>query len=416
MIAPRTLLRMSVLLFLALTMLASPALAATKHAAPVLKKNGAKSEKPTPQEAEPVAGSAIGGVVAPLLAARSWLLLDTSSDEVLASLKPDERAEPASLTKLMTAYVVFGALKAKTIRLDQTVPVSEKAWRMVKSGSAMFIEPLKPVTVDELLHGVIIQSGNDACVALAELVAGSEENFAAIMNREAKRLGLTNTHFQNATGLTESGHYSTPRDMAKIAAAIIHEFPEYFPIYSQKQFTYNRITQPNRNRLLWIDPTVDGMKTGHTEAAGFCLVATAHRGPRRVISVVMGTASDSVRAEESQKLLNFGFIAFDSVRFFASGQPMRNLPVWQGKANEVKVGFTRDVMAAVPKDRSKDVKLQFEAGARLKAPLAFGTVVGTMRMTLDGKPFGEYPVVALEDIAQANWFGRTWDAIRFWFK
>lgn len=413
LICSRAAVRILVVLSLAMPLLASSALAAGKHAAPAAKK---KSEKAAVAQAEPVAGSAIGGVVPPLLAARSWLLLDTSSDEVLASLKPDERAEPASLTKLMTAYVVFGALKAKTIRLDQQVPVSENAWRMVKSGSAMFIEPLKPVTVDELIHGVIIQSGNDACVALAELVAGSEENFAAMMNREAKRLGLTNTQFKNATGLTEPGHYSSPRDMAKIAAAIVRDFPEYFPIYSQKQFSYNRITQPNRNRLLWIDPSVDGMKTGHTDAAGFCLVATAHRGGRRLISVVMGTASDGVRAEESQKLLNFGFIAFDNVRFFASGQPMRSLPVWQGKINEVKVGFTRDVMAAVPKDRSKDVKLQFESGPLLKAPLAFGSTVGTLRMTLDGKSLGDYPVVTLEDVAQANWFGRTWDAMRLWFK
>jgi serine-type D-Ala-D-Ala carboxypeptidase (penicillin-binding protein 5/6) len=399
-------------LSLVLTM---PAEAATKHAAPAAKKSATRKTEAAPVEA-PAAGTAIAGVIPPLLAARSWLLLDTGSNQVLASLKPDERAEPASLTKLMTAYVVFGALRAKTIKLDQQVPVSENAWRMVKSGSAMFIEPRKPVTVDEAIHGVIIQSGNDACVALAELVAGSEQNFVTLMNREVVRLGLTNTHFQNATGLTEDGHYSTPRDMAKIAAAIIRDFPEYFPIYSQKQFSYNKITQPNRNRLLWIDPTVDGMKTGHTDAAGFCLVATAHRGPRRLISVVMGTTSDSVRAEESQKLLNFGFLAFDTVRFFASGQPMRSLQVWQGKTDSVPIGFTRDVMASVPKDRSTDVKLQLESRQPLKAPLAFGAAVGTVRMTLDGQALGDFPVVALEEVAQANWFGRTWDAIRMWFK
>jgi D-alanyl-D-alanine carboxypeptidase (penicillin-binding protein 5/6) len=364
----------------------------------------------------PAASAEAVATTAPELAARSWLLLDTGSNQILASLKPDERAEPASLTKLMTAYVVFGALRAKTIRPDQVVPVSEKAWRMVKSGSAMFIEPRKPVTVDELIHGVIIQSGNDACIALAELVAGTEANFVVLMNREALRLGLTNTHFQNATGLTEPGHYSSPRDMAKIAAAIIRDFPEYFPIYSQKQFTYNRITQPNRNRLLWQDPTVDGMKTGHTDAAGFCLVATAHRGARRLISVVMGTASDSVRAQESQKLLNYGFDAFDSVRFFASGQPMRSLPVWKGKTSTVNVGFTQDLTATVPRGHADAVKLQFEARQPLTAPLAFGSPIGTLRMTLDGQTLGEYPVVALEDVALANWFSRTWDAIRLWFK
>lgn len=388
--------------------------------------NAARARHVKPKEAiatvapaAPVAAPPVLSVVSPALAARSWLLLDTNSNQILAALRPDERAEPASLTKLMTAYVVFGALRAKTIKLDQQVPVSENAWRMVKSGSAMFIEPRKPVTVDEAIHGVIIQSGNDACVALAELVAGSEANFAAMMNREAAKLGLTNTHFQNATGLTEPGHYSTPRDMAKIAAAIIRDFPEYFPIYSQKEFTYNHIKQPNRNRLLWLDPSVDGMKTGHTDAAGFCLVATAHRGPRRLISVVMGTASDGVRAQESQKLLNFGFEAFDSVRFFASGQPMRSLPVWQGKAASVNAGFTRDVMASVPHDRANAVKLQFEqvsGGKPLRAPLAFGAPLGVMRMTLDGQTVGEYPVVALEDVAPANWFGRTWDAIKLWFK
>ncbi|MEC5384821.1 D-alanyl-D-alanine carboxypeptidase family protein [Uliginosibacterium sp. H3] len=396
-------------------MLAVPAEAAPKHTPSADKKTAARKSDATPAPA-PVAGTALAGVTPPLLAARSWLLLDTGSNQVLASLRPDERAEPASLTKLMTAYVVFGALRAKSIKLDQQVPVSENAWRMVKSGSAMFIEPRKPLTVDEAIHGVIIQSGNDACVALAELVAGSEQNFVTLMNREAKRLGLTNTQFRNATGLTEDGHYSTPRDMGKIAAAIIRDFPEYFPIYSQKQFSYNKITQPNRNRLLWLDPTVDGMKTGHTDAAGFCLVATAHRGPRRLISVVMGTASDSVRAEESQKLLNFGFIAYDTVRFFASGQPMRSLQVWQGKTDTVPVGFTSDVTASVPKDRANDVKLQFESRQPLKAPLPFGTAVGTLRMTLDGQALGDFPAVTLEDVAQANWFGRTWDAMRLWFK
>ncbi|HSD37100.1 MAG TPA: D-alanyl-D-alanine carboxypeptidase family protein [Rhodocyclaceae bacterium] len=411
----KSLICISLALSLALT---APVEAATKHAAPAEKKSATrKAERAA--EAAPAAfaaGTGLAGVTPPVLAARSWLLLDTGSNQELASLKPDERAEPASLTKLMTAYVVFGALRAKTIKLDQQVPVSENAWRMVKSGSAMFIEPRKPLTVDEALHGVIIQSGNDACVALAELVAGSEQNFVTLMNREAVRLGLTNTQFKNATGLTEEGHYSTPRDMAKIAAAIIRDYPEYFPIYSQKEFTYNNIKQPNRNGLLLIDPTVDGMKTGHTDAAGYCLVATAHRDQRRLISVVMGTSSMRVREQESQKLLSFGFFAYDTTRFFASGQPMRSLKVWQGKTDSVPVGFTRDVTITLPKDRSKDVKLQFESRQPLKAPLPFGTAVGTVRLTLDGQSLGDFPVVTLEEVVQANWFGRMWDAIRLWFQ
>lgn len=398
-----------ILLLCAGLALSTPAIAKPrKHAPPA-----------AAQTAPAVSATAANPDGSPQLAARSWLLLDTSNNQVLASMKPDERAEPASLTKLMTAYVVFDALKAKKITLNQQVTVSENAWRMVKSGSAMFIEPRKPVTVDELLHGVIIQSGNDACVALAELVAGSEAGLVAMMNREAARLGMTNTHFQNVTGLTEPGHYSTPRDMAKIAAAIIRDFPEYFPLYSQKQFTYNRITQPNRNRLLWEDPSVDGMKTGHTDAAGYCLVATAHRGPRRLISVVMGTSSDKVRAQESQKLLNYGFAAFDSVRYFASGQSLRSLPIWQGKASAVNAGFTSDVAAIVPRGRGNAVKMQFEqnnAATPLRAPLAFGAPLGKLRLTLDGQTLGEYTVVALEDVAPANWFGRTWDAMRLWFK
>ncbi|MFA9439461.1 D-alanyl-D-alanine carboxypeptidase family protein [Uliginosibacterium sp. sgz301328] len=350
--------------------------------------------------------------VAPTLAARSWMLYDVTSEQVLAAEKPDERAEPASLTKLMTAYVVFDALKNKTITLEQQVPVSEKAWRMVKSGSAMFIEPRRPVTVDELIHGMIIQSGNDASVALAELVGGTEENFAAMMNRTAARLGLTGTHYKNATGLTEEGHYTTPRDLAKLASAIIHDFPQYFPIYSQKEYTYNKIKQPNRNRLLWADPSVDGMKTGHTDAAGYCLVSTAHRGQRRVISVVMGTVSESVRAQESMKLLNFGFAAYDTPRLYAANQPVRNVRVWQGKTNEVAAGFARDVFVAAPRDAAKDVKQEFVVNPQLVAPIAKGATVGTLKLSLGGQVLGSYPVVALQDVQQAGWFGRVWDSLR----
>ncbi|GAA5165409.1 D-alanyl-D-alanine carboxypeptidase family protein [Viridibacterium curvum] len=370
-----------------------------------------------PVLAQTPAAAAPTAPVPPHLDARAWLLLDTGSNQILTSEKPDMRAEPASLTKLMTAYVVFNALKSKAITLDQTVPVSENAWRMVKSGSAMFIEPRKPVTVRELLQGVIVQSGNDACIALAELVAGSEANFVVLMNREAQRLGLANTQFRNATGLTESGHYSSPRDMASIAAAIIRDHAEFFPIYSQKEFRYNKINQPNRNRLLWLDPTVDGMKTGHTDAAGYCLVSTARRGPRRLISVVMGTASDNARTLASQQLLNFGFLNFDSVRFYGANQPVRKLQVWQGQQDEVEVGVAQDLVLAVPRDRSKDVKLQFDAVTPvLKAPVSKGAALGRITLSLDGKSLGEFPVVALQDVAQAGIVGRSVDAVKLWFR
>jgi serine-type D-Ala-D-Ala carboxypeptidase (penicillin-binding protein 5/6) len=355
---------------------------------------------------------------APELAARSWLLLDAGSNQVLASARPDDRAEPASLTKLMTAYVVFQALRAKTISLNQQVTISDRVYQVARSReeSVMFLDPRKPVTVDELIHGVIIQSGNDACVALAELVAGSEARFVERMNREAQRLGMSNTQFRNVTGITEAGHYSTPRDLAKIATAIIRDFPEYFPIYSQKQFTYNKITQPNRNRLLWQDPSVDGMKTGHTAAAGYCLVSTAHRGPRRVISVVMGTASDKARAQESQKLLNFGFEAFDMVQFFKAQQTVGALPLREGKLDKINAGFMNDLLISVPHGRAAEVKLQLLPAAGLKAPLARGAKLGSLRLLLDGQVLGEYPLLALQDVERANWFMRGIEALRNLFR
>jgi D-alanyl-D-alanine carboxypeptidase (penicillin-binding protein 5/6) len=233
---------------------------------------------------------------APALAARAWLLMDHATGQVLASREPDARVEPASLTKLMTAYLAFSALKSGAITLEQPVPVSEKAWRM--EGSRMFIEPNKPVTVNELLHGMIVQSGNDACVALAELIAGSEEAFAHMMNREAKRLGMNNTNFTNSSGLPDEQLYTTAHDLSLLAAAIVRDFPDFYRLYSEKEYTFNKITQPNRNRLLWLDPTVDGLKTGHTKNAGYCLIASAQRGPRRLISVVLVTVSDSIRTQE----------------------------------------------------------------------------------------------------------------------
>jgi D-alanyl-D-alanine carboxypeptidase (penicillin-binding protein 5/6) len=333
---------------------------------------------------------------------------------VLTAQDPDTRVEPASLTKLMTAYVVFGAIKQGIIKRDQMVLVSENAWRT--GGSKMFIRVGTQVSVDDLLHGMITQSGNDACIALAEAVAGTEEKFVEMMNREAQRLGLTGTHFSNATGLTDAQHYATVRDIATLSSALIRDYPEFYPLYSQKEFRYNNITQPNRNRLLWLDPTVDGMKTGHTEAAGYCLVASSLRGPRRLISVVVGTASDNARAQESLKLLNYGFQNFDAVRLYEKNQSLSDLRVYKGSSRTVKAGFTQDFVVSLPKGVADRLKVELVSQQPLIAPLQVGQRVGTLKVTLDGKPFGEYGVQALEDVGVAGFFGRIWDAILLFFQ
>ena len=350
----------------------------------------------------------------PAVAARAWLLLDLMSNQIIGSEKPDDRVEPASLTKLMTAYLSFAALKQKTLRLDQAIPVSARAWK--QEGSRMFIEPNKPVTVDELIHGMIIQSGNDACVALAEAIAGSEEVFAQMMNREAQRLGMKNTNYMNSTGLTDPKHYTTARDLSILVSALIRDFPEYYPIYSQKEYKYNGISQANRNRLLWMDPTVDGVKTGHTEAAGWCLIASGKRGPRRLVSVVLGTASDTVRAQESQKLLNFGFLAYDAVTVYRKDQPVSELRVWKGDKEKLRAGFLDDFVLTLPKGQADRIKVQFIAQQPLMAPVQQGARVGTLKVLLDDKPLGEYPVVATEAVAQAGIIGRTIDTIKLWMQ
>lgn len=362
----------------------------------------------------PLTASAQLAPPAPALEAKAWLLLDVNSGQVLASQKADERFEPASLTKLMTAYLSFSALKQKSLRLDQIIPVSTRAWKA--EGSRMFIEPNKPVTVDELLHGVIIQSGNDASTALAEAIGGSEEVFAQMMNREAKRLGLANTHFTNATGLPNPELRSTAQDLAQLVVALIRDFPEYYPLYSQKEYRYNNITQSNRNRLLWLDPTVDGVKTGYTENAGYCLITSARRGERRLVSVVLGTASESARATESQKLLNWGFQFYDSVRVYARNQPVTQLRVWKGASDMVKAGFTSDLYVALPKGQGDKLKATVESLQPLLAPVSPGQRVATLKLEIDGKPYRELPVVALEPVPVAGIFGRAWDTLRLLFK
>ena len=350
----------------------------------------------------------------PSIAAKAYLLVDLVSGQTLAAGSADAPREPASLTKLMTAYVAFRALKEHELTPSQMVNVSEKAWRA--EGSRMFIEPKKAVTVDELLHGVIVQSGNDASIALAEAVAGSEEAFVEQMNREAARLGMTNTRFVNATGLPAPQETSTANDLARLAAALIRDFPEYYPLYSVKEYRYNNITQPNRNRLLWTDPYVDGMKTGNTDAAGFCLIASAKRGQRRLLSVVLGAASESARAIEAQKLLNYGFQFYDSVQLYQSGQPVSSLRVWKGVDRTVPAGFVIDRYVTLPKGQAQNLKLSLEAVEPLIAPVVKGQKVGTVRVTLDGRAVDSYPLLALADVAPASLFGRAWDTVRLWFK
>jgi D-alanyl-D-alanine carboxypeptidase (penicillin-binding protein 5/6) len=352
---------------------------------------------------------------APQLVGRSWILADLSSGQVLVAEKPDERFEPASLTKLMTAYLVFAALKAKKLALEQQVAVSERAWRA--PGSRMFIEPRKAVTVDELIRGMVVQSGNDACIALAEAVAGSEEAFAKMMNAEAERLGMRNSRFSNASGLPDPQHYVTARDLQMLASALINDFPaEYAQYYAQREYRYNGITQMNRNRLLWLDSTVDGVKTGFTEAAGYCLIASSRRGPRRLLTVLLGSTSESMRAQESQKLLNWGFQNFDAVRLYAQGDAVRQIDVWKGARNSLKAGFRKDLVVTVPKGEAAKLKAELLSATPVLAPVAEGGRVGVLRVTLEGKALGEYPVLALEAVPEAGLFGRAWDTLRLWIK
>ena len=351
----------------------------------------------------------------PQVAGRAYLVTDLTSGQVLAEEKADERVEPASLTKLMTAYLVFAAMREGRLAPDQQVQVSEHAWRA--PGSRTFLEPGKSVSVDTLVRGVVVQSGNDASIALAEALAGSEEKFAQLMNREAERLGMRNTRFANATGLPHAQHYSTARDLGLLAAALIRDFPEqYARYYTQKEFRYHDITQMNRNRLLWLDPSVDGVKTGFTEAAGYCLIASSERGGRRLLSVLLGADSDAARARESQKLLNWGYQFFDGVQLYRPGQPVKAVEVWKGADEAVKAGFARGLVVTVPKGEADKLRAELLTHPPVLAPVAQGERIGVLRVALDGRPLGEYPVVALQSVPQAGIFGRAWDTLRLWLK
>jgi len=345
----------------------------------------------------------------PKLAAKSYVLMDFDSGQFIAENNPDERMDPASLTKIMTAYVIFNELKNNNIRIDDKVHISEKAWRM--EGSRMFVEVDKEVPVEELLKGLVIQSGNDASVALAEHVAGSEEAFASLMNKHAKRLGMKNTHFVNATGLPDKEHYTTARDLALLAQALIRDFPEQYKLNSQKEYRYNGITQYNRNKLLWRDPSVDGVKTGHTNAAGYCLVASAKRDGMRLISVVMKTASEKARATESQKLLKYGFRFFSSHRLYEANKPLTRLPVWKGESSELPLGLSKPLYITIPRGEYDNLKATMNVDETVVAPVAQGRKLGTVNVVLNGEPIAQQPLISLKAVAEGGLFTRLRDTV-----
>ena len=358
----------------------------------------------------------------PEIAAKSYLLVDVTAGQTLAAKDADSPVEPASLTKLMSAYLVFDALKAKKITLTQTLPVSQRAWKM--PGSRMFIDPKMQVPVEDLIKGMIVQSGNDATMALAEGVAGSAERFVQLMNDQAKALGMKGTSYKNVEGLTEAGHTTTARDLALLSTRLMHDFPEYVHYYTIKKYRYPgtpATNDTNRNTLLFRDPTVDGQKTGHTNAAGYGLVATAKRDfpnlpGRRLLSVVLGATSETARANESQKLLNWGYTAYEGVKLFDAGKPVATPKVWKGKTPELKLGRTEPIVVAVPAGTAAQVKTEIARPEPLIAPFLQGQAVATLKITQGGQPLAEVPLVALEPVEEAGFFGRAWDAMRLWIK
>ncbi len=358
----------------------------------------------------------------PELAARAYLLMDVTANQVLAAKDPDMPVEPASLTKLMTAYLVFDALKSRKLDLKQTLAVSDRAWRM--PGSRMFIDPKMKVPVEDLIKGMIVQSGNDATVALAEGVAGTVERFVQLMNDQAKILGMTRTSYQNPEGLTAPGHTTTARDLALLATRLLRDFPDDVSYYAIKKYRYAgtpAANENNRNLLLFRDPTVDGLKTGHTQAAGYCLVASARRdfpnvGARRLLSVVLGAESENARANESQKLLNWGYTAFDAVKLFEANQAVVSPAVWKGKQPVLKLGSFRPLVVAVPSGTAAQIKTQVVRPDPLVAPFIRGQAVGSLRVLRGDQPLFEVPLVALEAVEQAGVLGRAWDALRLWIK
>jgi D-alanyl-D-alanine carboxypeptidase (penicillin-binding protein 5/6) len=350
----------------------------------------------------------------PKIHARGYLLMDYHSGQILAEKNADERMEPASLTKMLTAYVVASELANGSIHLDDEVRISEKAWRM--EGSRMFVEVGTRVSVEQLLKGMIIQSGNDATVALAEYVAGSEDAFVSLMNQHAAELGMTASHFMNSTGLPHKDHYTTPRDLAKLAQALIRDFPEHYEWYSEKKFTYNNIKQYNRNKLLWRNQYVDGIKTGHTESAGYCLVASMERDDMRLISVVLGTKSEEARAAESQKLLTYGFRFFETHRLYAANEPLTTAHIWKGQTDKLPLGLKQDLYLTIPKGQYKKLDANMQIDARITAPAKKGESFGTVNVSLGDKQYAQRKLVALKDIAAGSLWGNLVDDIKLLFE
>ena len=353
---------------------------------------------------------------APILAAKSYLLYDYTSNQVLVNQNGDDRMEPASLTKLMTAYLAFDALKHGTLALGQRLSVPATAVRNISGESRMLLKAGQTVSVDELLHGLIVQSGNDAAITLAVNIAGSEAGFVDMMNKEAKRLGMNNTHFANPVGLPAAQHYSSAYDLALLAAAIVRDYPQHYPMFSLRNYTFNDVTQSNRNRLLWLDPYADGLMTGRTESAGYCIAGSVKRNDRRLISVLFGADSDRLRATESQKLLNFGFQHFDAVRLYEKNQPVARLRIWKGTGSHLDIGFRRDLFLTIPKGTLGQLKATMETRQPVFAPVSGGQQLGVLKLTLDGIPYAEFSLVALDSVPLANVFSRGWDSIRLFFQ
>jgi D-alanyl-D-alanine carboxypeptidase (penicillin-binding protein 5/6) len=412
---------------LSLTAAAKPAHHAAHTKAKPAATEAAKTETATATAAAPTPAAALPHAVLgnepvpppPTLDAKSWLLMDFTTGQVLAETNSDARVEPASITKVLTAYIVSAELAKGKIKLDDQVFISENAWRSggaSTEGSTSFLAVNSKVPLKDLLYGMIIQSGNDAAIALAEHVAGSEQTFAELMNQYAAKLGMVNSHFMNASGLPDPNHYATAHDIALLARAVIHDYPEDYKIYAIKEFEWNGITQHNRNSLLWRDPSVDGIKTGHTKDAGFCLTTSAKRGDQRLIAVVMGTPSEKQRADDNQSLLNYGFRFYETHKLYEAGKTLAQPELWKGAQNSVALGVGDDVLTTVPRGRYNDLKASLEVPGRLIAPLTKGQQVGTLKVALDGKPLVERPLIALADVPEAGFWGRLSDGILLWWK
>lgn len=387
----------------------------TVSAAPVQNTNTQEPPKPTanptPNDTSPVAQSIIPS--APTVDAKAYILMDANTGAILASKDMDTQLPPASLTKLMTLYQVASALKANRIHLNDRITVSEKAWRT--GGSKMFIKVGDQVPLTDLIQGIAVVSGNDACVAVAEQLAGTEDSFAELMNHSAKLLGMSNTHYTDATGLPNPNHYTSARDLALLTKAIINQYPEYYHWYSQKEFFYNGIRQPNRDILLWRDPSIEGMKTGHTDDAGYCLVSTASRNGMRLISVVLGSSSTRNRADASLALLNFGFRFYETKKIFTANVPIKQQPVWFGKTNTVPLGVTNTLYVTLPTGQTDKIKTAITVNNDIKAPISKDQQLGTINLTLNDKPYLTKPLVALQAVPEGGFFSRMKDHVTFMF-